>query len=135
MSGDSLSSNPLPGRPDPWESVLALEETAFEEGARQAREDARERYPEGRRTGFSRGFEVGFEAGFIEVAVEAEDQLLSDREARRRQRIREGLKRLPRENDPELDFSSAMSEVRSLYAACSSSVGAVLKSRPRSTDW
>ena len=128
-----LSSSPE----DPWERVLALEEIAFREGAREARLDARERGEEGRRAGFVKGFEVGFEAGFIEAALSATEpaQHLSEHEARRRRRIVDKLRTLPAENDPGCDFSAVLSEVRALYSSCSCSVGPMIRAKPPSTHW
>ena len=122
---------------DPWERVLALEETAFREGAQEARRDARERRAEGERAGVVRGFEIGFEAGFIESALLASEQTQqsSDHETRRRRRVRERLESLPGTNDPACDFSASLSELRALYSSCSGTVGPMIRTREPSTNW
>lgn len=116
-----------------WDSVLLVEETAYEQGREDGLRDASEEgawHKEGRKAGYLRGFALGLEIGFMETV--ASRMLASDEEGAGDSQTRQGkrlatlietARSVPNENVSTMDFDSKVRELRALFKLCAPPAG------------
>lgn len=124
---DSFDSN--------WDSVLRLEESAFDNGYADGEHDSVKDtivYKQGFQAGYLRAFALGIELGFITTVIEEEnakaDQSQNEPASRYSKRLKSIIKlaeEIPLKNSPDIDFDEKVREMRALYKLCGSPSGSL----------
>jgi hypothetical protein len=134
---------------DPWDAVLDVEASFYEQGAREGRAAALEDgiIHDGKRAGFMKGFAIGIEVGSLESAVRAVlvrdndvDQhhevynvendsetgqptvFGTSRQLKRRTDFVKRCESLPLNNDSQLNYVEEVRQLRSMFRLCETGI-------------
>jgi hypothetical protein len=106
---------------DPWEKVVNLESTWYNEGYIEGLENSKcsDEYEEGVRAGIMKCYTIGLELGYMKGAIErTADENVSNRILTRRREVIDRILAVPMTNDENFDFEQEIRDLRSLFNQC-----------------